>query len=173
VLIDGYNLLHAIPRFAPRGGPLAAARSRLETWLVRAAREHGVARCVVVWDGRERGSRSRSAAPLEVIYTARGTEADDRLRELMVDCFADRARATWVVSSDREVMRSARDMGFVSLGAMTFWKRWADDPGRRKGRRNPVSGAPEPSEKPRPTKAGVEDLLAEMLDEKREGDGDR
>lgn len=152
---------------------MASARSRLETWLARVARERDVSPCVIVWDGGERGSRARSVAPLEVIYTARGTEADDRLRQLMRDRFADRASTTWVVSSDRAVKRSARDLGFVPLGAMTFWKRWADEPGRRKGRRNPVSGAPEPSEKPRPTKAGVEDLLAEMLGEKTEGDGDR
>jgi len=132
VLIDGYNLLHAIPRFAPRGGPLAPARSRLETWLARVARERDVSRCVIVWDGRERGSRSRSSALLEVIY-----------------------------------------LGFVPLGAMTFWKRWTDEPGGRKGRRNPVSDAPEPSEKPRPTKAGVEDLLAAMLGEEEEGDDGR
>jgi len=91
----------------------------------------------------------------------------------MRDRFADRASTTWVVSSDREVKRSARDLGFVPLGAMTFWKRWTDEPGGRKGRRNPVSDAPEPSEKPRPTKAGVEDLLAAMLGEEEEGDDGR
>lgn len=172
VLVDGYNLLHAIPRFAPRGGPVAPARSRLETWLARAARERGVSTCVLVWDGRASGSKAKPASSLEVIYTPKGTEADDRLRDLMRDRFAGRASETWVVSSDREVKRSARDLGFVPLGAMTFWKRWSDASGGAKGRRRkPVSGAPEPSGKPRPTKAGVEELLSEMLgDDERDGD---
>lgn len=172
VLIDGYNLLHAIPRFAPRGGPVAPARSRMEAWLARAARERSVSTCVVVWDGRAGGSKAKPATSLEVIYTPKDIEADDRLRDLMRGRFAGRAAETWVVSSDREVKRSARDLGFVALGAMTFWKRWSDASGDSKGRRRrPVSDAPEPSGKPRPTKAGVEELLSQMLDVDDEDEG--
>ncbi|HKY61045.1 MAG TPA: NYN domain-containing protein, partial [Gemmatimonadota bacterium] len=54
VLVDGYNVLHAIPRFAPRGGDVAAARQALERWLAEAAARHGVVESVIVWDGRDR-----------------------------------------------------------------------------------------------------------------------
>jgi predicted RNA-binding protein with PIN domain len=123
VLVDGYNVLHAIPRFAPRGGDLSAARERFESWLSQAAAEAGVRECVLVWDGRD--GQQRRVGPVTVLYTGAGVSADDRLLALCRGAFAARARFTWVVSSDRDVQGPARQLGFAVLGAMSFYQRWS------------------------------------------------
>jgi predicted RNA-binding protein with PIN domain len=164
VLVDGYNVLHAIPRFAPRGGDLAAARDRFEAWLVQAAARSGVGECVLIWDGRG-GQRQRRVGPVSVLYTAAGVSADDRLLDLCRGAYAARAASTWVVSSDHDVQRPARQLGFAVLGAMTFYRRWApaagpaatDPPGADRDRSTP--GAP--------SRAEVDELLAEFLEADR------
>jgi predicted RNA-binding protein with PIN domain len=156
VLVDGYNVLHAIPRFAPRGGDLSSARERFESWLFQAAAQAGVRDCVLVWDGRD-GQRQRRVGPVTVLYTAAGVSADDRLLELCRGAFAARASSTWVVSSDRDVQGPARQLGFPVLGAMTFYRRWAPagaDPRGADGHRD-APGAQSRGE--------VEELLEEFL----------
>lgn len=123
VLVDGYNVLHAIPRFAPRGADLTAARERFESWLSEAAARAGVGSCVLVWDGRG-GSRDRKAGRLTILYTAAGVSADDRLLDLCRGAYASRSASTWVVSSDSDVRDPARQLGFTVLGAMAFYRRW-------------------------------------------------
>lgn len=164
VLIDGYNVLHAIPRFAPRGGDLSAARERFESWLTQAAVRAGVRECVLVWDGRN-GQRQRRSGAVTVLYTAAGVSADDRLLALCRGPFAARAASTWVVSSDRDVQVPARQLGFSVLGAMTFFRRWApvadpaSDP-RGADRDRATPGAP--------SRAEVDELLAKFLEADRE-----
>lgn len=174
VLVDGYNVLHAIPRFAPRGGDLAEAREAFERWLGQSAARNRVTESVVVWDGR-RGSRSatRRSRRLTVLYTEPPQTADDRILELCRGPYAGRAAVTWVVSSDRDVQGPARQLGFTALGAMTFYRRWSSrrsDPApspektrRRGGRRS--SGA---EANPRPSRTEVDELLGELLS-RREG----
>lgn len=144
VLVDGYNLLHAIPRFAPRGADPAPARNALETWLAATARQRGVNEVVLVWDGPA-GPRARAPRPLEVLHTERGTTADERILTLCRERYADRAGKTWVVSSDHGVQRPARQLGFVVLGAMTFWRRWEGGAGTvptgTRSRRSKAGGA--------------------------------
>lgn len=161
VLIDGYNLLHAVPRFAPRGADLAPRREALESWLAGEARRRGAPEVVLVWDGRA-GSRAGSApAPLTVLYTPAGLTADERILSLCRGPYARRADSTWVVSSDRGIQAPARQLGFHVLGAMTFYRRWS-----AAGR----SAPPEPGEKPgRPTSAEVDELLDAFLEDR----GDR
>ena len=119
VLVDGYNVLHAIPKFAPRGRDLAPSRDRFEAWLAEAASRAGVQGCVLVWDGRA-GSRESRAGRLTVLYTAAGTSADERILDLCRGPFAFRPATTWVVSSDSDVREPARQLGFPSLGARTL-----------------------------------------------------
>ena len=163
VLVDGYNVLHAIPSFAPRGGDLAASRDHFESWLAQAAARSGVAECVLIWDGRE-GQRQRRAGPVRVLYTAAGVSADDRLLDLCRGAFAARAASTWVVSSDRDVQGPARQLGFAVLGAMTFYRRWApaagpaDSLGADRVRSTPAA----------PSRAEVDELLAEFLEADRD-----
>jgi predicted RNA-binding protein with PIN domain len=163
VLIDGYNLLHAIPKFAPRGADLAPARERLEAWLAEAAARNGVAVCVLVWDG---GDSRRSRGPLQIVQTRAGVSADERILDLCRERFAGRAASTWVVSSDRDIQIPARELGFVVVGAMTFYRRWeSPSPGRRG--RDGSSIDPGSRTRPRPTRSEVDELLDAFLEADR------
>ncbi len=166
VLVDGYNVLHAIPRFAPRGGDVAEARGAFQRWLAQAATRQGVAESVIVWDGRH---GSRAASPqgrLQVLYTDSSKTADERILELCRGPYASRAKSTWVVSSDRGVQDPARQLGFTAIGAMTFYRRWASSragstgSGTGRRRRNRASGA---EANPRPSRREVDELLGELL----------
>ena len=174
VVVDGYNLLHAIPRFAPRGAPIEPARAALEAWLAQAARARGVAEVVVVWDGRAAARAPRSPAPLRVLFTAAGETADERIRELCRGRLAARAEETWIVSSDREVQGPARQLGFDAIGAMTFWRRWGGAGagggsasrgagGSRAADRGTAPGKGAPAKPRRATPREVEELLDEFL----------
>ncbi|MGH7550279.1 MAG: NYN domain-containing protein [Gemmatimonadota bacterium] len=177
VLVDGYNVLHAIPRFAPRGGDLAEAREGFERWLAQAAARKRVAESVIVWDGR-RGSRSatRRSRRLIVLYTDPSTTADDRILDLCRGPYAKRADVTWVVSSDRDVQGPARQLGFTAIGAMTFYRRWSSsgsDPGRspettRRRRGSRSSGA---EANPRSNRSEVDELLGELLSRREDFEG--
>lgn len=174
VLVDGYNVLHAIARFAPRGGPVEPARTAFQAWLAEAARRRGVREVVVVWDGRTAGREPRAPAPLKVLFTPKGTTADDRILDLCRGTYAGRASTTWVVSSDREVQGPARQLGFEGIGAMTFYRRWArggGGPGRSRSGSGGGSGSgsrdePGGAKKPRRASADeVEELLDAFLRE--------
>lgn len=164
VLVDGYNVLHAIPRFAPRGADLASARERFESWLSQAAGLAGVERCVLVWDGRG-GRREHRAGRLTILYTAAGVSADDRLLDLCRGEFASRSASTWVVSSDRDVQDPARQLGFRVLGAMTFYRRWSTPKGDRTGDAENDPGA---APRLRSSPAEVDELLDAFLNADRE-----
>lgn len=123
--MDGYNVLHAIRRFAPRGGDPAPKRAAFERWLADAAIRQGVTGCVVVWDGAIAPTEAPLDGPLDVVYSGRSKSADSKLLELCRGDYAKCAARTWVVSSDRGVQRPARELGFVVLGAMTFYRRWS------------------------------------------------
>lgn len=166
VLIDGYNVLHAIPKFAPRGRDLVSARDRFEAWLAVSAARAGVERCVLVWDGRA-GVREERSGRQTILYTAAGTSADDRILELCRGPFASRQDSTWVVSSDGDVREPARQLGFTTLGAMEFYRRWApsavsNDATRGKDSRGGGSSAR--GERPaRATRAEIDELLEAFL----------
>jgi predicted RNA-binding protein with PIN domain len=162
VLVDGYNVLHAIPKFAPRGQDLASARVRFETWLAEASARAGVERCVLVWDGRD-GSREKRAGRLTILYTPAGTSADDRLLHLCRGPFASRSAFTWVVSSDGDVRRPARQLGFTTLGAMEFYRTWTPAQGEDRAGRRRASGQAEVRPVKNASRAEVDDLLEAFL----------
>lgn len=174
VLVDGYNVLHAIPRFAPRGGDVAQARQALERWLAEAAARHRVAESVIVWDGRDGTASATRSGRLQVLYTEASRTADERILELCRGPYVNRSGSTWVVSSDRDVQDPARQLGFTAMGAMTFYRRWsADRPATRgsagrDGRLERMSGA---EANPRPARAEVDGLLDELLARREEPEG--
>ena len=161
VLVDGYNVLHAIPKFAPRGRDLVSARDRFEGWLAEAAGRAGVEHCILVWDGRD-GSREKRAGRLTILYTAAGTSADDRLLDLCRGPFASRSASTWVVSSDGDVREPARQLGFTALGAMEFYRRWTSRPGRDEPRRGHAPSPPE-ARPVRSSRGEIDELLDAFL----------
>ena len=166
VLVDGYNVLHAIPKFAPRGRDLDPARNRFETWLAEATARAGVECCVLVWDGRA-GSREKRTGRLTVLYTAAGTSADERLLELCRGPFASRSASTWVISSDGDVREPARQLGFPTLGAMEFYRRWMPPAGKDEARRGHGLSAPE-ARQVRASRAEIDELLDAFLSADRE-----
>jgi predicted RNA-binding protein with PIN domain len=173
VLVDGYNVLHAIPRFAPRGGDIAEARHALERWLAEAAARCRVAESVIVWDGRDGAGSATRSGRLRVLYTEASRTADERILELCRGPYANRSGSTWVVSSDRDVQVPALQLGFTAMGAMTFYRRWSSDApaaGRRGRRRRPerVSGA---EAHPQPRRAEVDGLLDELLARREDPEG--
>src|SRR5688572_13301568 len=167
VLVDGYNLLHAIPRFAPRGAELAPARASLERWLADAAARQGVREVVLVWDGGHSGeSPSRtSRGPLKVVFTQAGETADERILTLCRGVFASRAADTWVVSSDHGVQVPARELGFGAIGAMTFFRRWSEARPRGACGREAERDAAGGEAKPLPTRRDVDELFEQFLTE--------
>ena len=173
VLVDGYNVLHAIPRFAPRGGDVAAARDTFERWLADVAARHAVTDVVIVWDGRHGARGTSRGRGVRVLYTESTKTADERILELCRGEYADRAGSTWVISSDHGIQRPARELGFTPVGAMTFFRRWsaggtsASGSGGRRRRAQRASGA---EADPRPTRAEVDELLGELL-ARREDEG--
>lgn len=176
VLVDGYNLLHAIPRFAPRGAETAPARARLEGWLAEAAARHEAREIVLVWDGRTGsedvtpGSGYERRGRLEIVFTAPGESADDRILDLCRGRFAGRAARTWVVSSDRDVQGPANELGFGVIGAMTFFRRWsAARPRGGCAREAELQGGG----KPRATRREVDELLERFLADRESLSDDR
>lgn len=174
VLVDGYNALHAIKRFAPRGGDVAEAREAFERWLARAIAERRVREAVIVWDGRH-GSRARTRpGRLQVLYTDSTKTADERILELCRGPYATRAGSTWVVSSDRDVQGPARQLGFTVIGAMTFYRRWSSSAAGPAGSSARGRRADRPSgaeAEPRPTRTEVDDLLGELLARREDVEG--
>lgn len=166
VLVDGYNVLHAIPRFAPRGGDLSAARERFESWLSQAAGQARVGQCVLVWDGRG-GQKVRRSGTLTVLYTAAGVSADDRVLDLCRGAFAPRSGSTWVVSSDRDVQDPARQLGFTVLGAMAFYRGWSTPKDDRSGDTDNDPDDRVPAKRS-PSRAEVDELLDAFLNAERE-----
>lgn len=166
VLVDGYNVLHAIERFAPRGGPIEPARAAFQAWLAAAGRRRGVGEVVVVWDGRRGGREPRAPAPLKVLFTPKGKTADDRILELCRGPYAAHPAETWVVSSDRGVQGPARQLGFEGIGAMTFYRRWSEGGSGSKAGPGGPAAPPDGARKPRRASAGeVEELLDAFLRE--------
>ncbi len=169
VLVDGYNLLHAIPRFAPRGAELAPARTELERWLADAAARRSVPEVILVWDGEGGGAAGcHPPRPLRIVFTKSGETADERILSLLRGPYAGRAGSTWVVSSDHGVQTPARELGFEALGAMTFFRRWSDARARgscaREAERGAARDEDPAAEKPRPTRRDVDRLLQEFLE---------
>ena len=166
VLIDGYNVLHAIPRFAPRGSDPAPARERFETWVAQEVDRRRVGDCVLVWDGRRGGRRACRSRRLTVLTTAAGVTADERILDLCRGTYAARAASTWVVSSDRDIQGPARQLGFEVLGAMAFYRRWLQSRAGE-GERPRVRGStddPGAAARPRSSRAEIDELLDAFLD---------
>jgi len=119
LLIDGYNLLFAIPGFDPR--ELAAGRDRLVDRIGRYCRATGQ-RAQVYFDPRKRGreeafDRVRRNPPVEVVLLS-DVSADEAIRALVEES-PDRT-AYLVISSDREVSGAAKRRGFASQGSQEF-----------------------------------------------------
>ena len=121
LIIDGYNLLG---RTGKLSGPIEPARESLLRALAayRHRKNHPI---TIVFDGWQQGQpveEREHRAGVGVIYSKRGERADQVIQGLAREYGADCA----VVSSDQEVVRSARESGAFVMGAQEFaMKLWA------------------------------------------------
>ena len=111
LLIDGYNLLHAVGIIGRGIGPGGLERSRLAllNFLVESLESREVATTTVVFDAQEAppgAPRAMNHRGIEVRFSTGYKDADAMIDELIR---ADSApRRLTVVSSDHQVQRSAR-----------------------------------------------------------------
>jgi hypothetical protein len=119
LIIDGYNLLAFLRRGSASSGAFSeGAREGLlrELAAYRQRKGHTV---VVIFDGWQTGQpteRREHRSGLEVIYSRRGERADQVVQRLAREFGSDCA----VVSSDREIVNSARASGAFVLTAQEF-----------------------------------------------------
>jgi len=115
-LIDGYNLLYALPEMPPGAWP--DKRASLVRWL-QDRRPHGQNRVTVVFDSREGLGDQTRAGEFQIIYTA-GETADDwisrRVREV------SNPRVLVVVTDDQGLRRMIRGTGAKWASAKEFIK---------------------------------------------------
>lgn len=115
LIIDGYNLLSAGGTLP---GHLEAARERLlrELATYRHRRNHAI---TVVFDGWQQGQPTEQRehrAGVHVIYSKRGERADQVIQRVAREYGSDCA----VVSSDHEIVNTARAYGALVIGARAF-----------------------------------------------------
>ncbi len=109
LLIDGYNLLHAVP-----GG---ASRDRLLELVLAYCRE-GNYSARIVFDATGGMRRRAQLGPLELRVVAEGRKADDEILEILSST-EDRTAYT-LVSNDLELVREAEKRGVRVLRSEDF-----------------------------------------------------
>jgi predicted RNA-binding protein with PIN domain len=117
LLIDGYNVLHALP-----GG---ASRDRLIELLVAHCRSGNHA-ALIVFDATGGMRRRAQLGPVEVRVVAEGRKADSEILDL-IDGTADRTAYT-LVSNDLELVRAAEKKGMRVLRSEDFAKSLLEAP---------------------------------------------
>lgn len=115
-LIDGYNVIHAMPDLAER--TLEAARTGFLTFL-GAQRPQGSARnaVTVVFDGRDDVFWPEPPGEIRVLFS-RAESADDLIKRLIED--EVNPRGLVLVSNDRDLQQCARQHGGTVMAAETF-----------------------------------------------------
>jgi hypothetical protein len=152
LIIDGYNLLAARgPIATGSGASLEATREGLIRDLSRYRHQKGHA-ITLVFDGWQRGGSVEGREHrmgVQVIYSKQGERADQVIQRLA----AGEGRDCAVVSSDREIMESARASGAFVIGSEEFARK-LDAPGPsigpgEKDERDPPARRPDKKGNPR------------------------
>ncbi|MFA4986682.1 MAG: NYN domain-containing protein [Candidatus Brocadiia bacterium] len=113
-IVDGYNLLLSLAHGTLRHGALESARDGLLRGLSTFALKSGTHNITVVFDGRERSSEKTRYGRVDVVFSP-DTGAD----EYIVGMLSNPLIYT-VVTDDREVASSARQLGHRQMGTMSF-----------------------------------------------------
>ena len=123
-IIDGYNVIHALPELSALMGDLAEARDRLLHLLV----EYGAYEkyeMTVVFDalfasGEEH--RETIAPHFEVVYTAEGVTADSCIERLAYESVRA-SREVHVVTSDGAEQSAILGAGAYRISSAELWRR--------------------------------------------------
>jgi len=119
-LLDGYNLLFS---FTSSNHPLATQRSEIIRLFQKECSLSKI-EGALVFDGRvQRGEESgrNYHAPLEVIYTPKGSTADTYILELIE--FSKSPNQLIVVSNDRTLLTKARSLGAQTMTNAEFLRK--------------------------------------------------
>ena len=123
-IIDGYNVIHALPELASLAGDLAEARDRLLHLLM----EYGAYEkydMTVVFDalfasGEEH--REHVTPHFEVIYTGEGVTADSCIERLAYESVRT-SREVHVVTSDGAEQSAILGAGAYRISSAELWRR--------------------------------------------------
>ncbi len=116
-LIDGYNLLYALPNIPP--GSLQAKREALLK-LIKTKRPHGNNAATVVFDSREGSGSRHPQGDLTIVFTA-GETADDWISAKVRH--TAQPRTLVVVSNDQGIHRDIKGTGAKFVTADDYWKK--------------------------------------------------
>ncbi len=150
ILIDGYNLMHAVVLPARRVGPdaLRKMRHRFLNDLAEALGPVDAHQTTIVFDAHTPPGhlpRQTTQKGLTVVFAVGDENADARIEQLIAKHSAPK-RLT-VVSSDGRVRQAATRRRAKALTADAFWSDLQDRKSRKSGR-TPADG-PTPEEKAR------------------------
>ena len=146
LILDGYNVIHAVPQLAKRlDQSLEAARQALiEFCADYRARRGDVAQLYIVFDGDEAyAGPGQSRLGVTVLFSRRGEEADERILGLIRS--GDGRSRFVIVSDDTYIFNNARAHGARVMPVRDFYaqRRAADSP--RQDRLGPPEKIPLPS----------------------------
>jgi predicted RNA-binding protein with PIN domain len=119
VVVDGYNLIHAMPDLARLvGTDLERARDALVGKLAVYRSQRNV-RVTVVFDGRGTGPQpTRPPGGVEVVFSRAPQNADAKIKNMLV--LEKSPRSVTVVTSDNSIVIFARDYGAKTIPSAEF-----------------------------------------------------
>lgn len=120
-IIDGYNLMHAVPEYKSRmGQDLSGARDHFILRLSGFSMREN-AKITVVFDGcRQKAAAGQGRTHVRIIFSKPPEKADPVIKR-MADRHSSREERI-VVTSDQEIVRFARQCGIASLASDVFAK---------------------------------------------------
>ena len=119
IVIDGYNLIHAIPELARLvGTDLERARDSLVARLAVYRSQRNV-RVTVVFDGRGTlAQQTRPPGGIEVVFSRPPQNADAKIKTMLS---LEKSPKSWtVVTSDNSIAIFARDFGAKTVPSAEF-----------------------------------------------------
>ena len=119
IVVDGYNLIHAMPELARLvGSDLERARDVLVAKLAVYRSGRGV-RVTVVFDGRGTYvSQKRPPGGVEVVFSRAPQNADTKIKNMLA---LEKSPRSWtVVTSDNSIVLFARDFGAKTIPSAEF-----------------------------------------------------
>jgi len=123
ILVDGYSVLHAWPRFGTRKARQMSLLQKREA-LIRVLRQYADQnrrRVTVVFDGYAAKHKPEVAEPshgVEVLFSEKGKTADDVIERLVGQ--SEQRAGMLVVTSDNMERRTVEALGAQSISAELF-----------------------------------------------------
>jgi hypothetical protein len=119
IVVDGYNLIHAMPELARLvGTDLERARDGLVAKLAVYRSGRGV-RITVVFDGRgPAAQQNRPPGGIEVVFSRAPQNADAKIKNMLA---LEKSPKSWtVVTSDNSIILFVRDYGAKTIPSAEF-----------------------------------------------------